>query len=509
VADLDDEIVYLHDGMRVRSPTIWLEHESFSTVIELGEDEATLTMFQQTHRNSVSFDHLGKEITISYDPARSFIQVNGQDFLRIVSRQPLHVVTPSGELKARLDEESRYTRETLPGRAVSVDIYIGEKGEPTILPGEPVVDDEDFLKLYRSLIESNESFLSDRYVEGNYGTYMGVMAPIQDSEGNPIGLTIIEVYDTRIEQFKRLILLAAGVAALLGIGVPAVLILWVLNRQVLSPVRQLYETVNLVEAGDYSQRAKLKTGDELQSLSDGMNHMIEAIENHTRDLEHQVAERTRDLQSARDRAEHLLLNILPEPIAERLKENEEIIVDRFEDSSVLFADIVGFTSFSANRSPDEVVEMLNGLFSRFDALSAELGLEKIKTIGDAYMVAGGLPVPSRDHPEKIARMALKMQEYVSIQLHDGKALQTRIGIHCGPVIAGVIGTKKFIYDLWGDTVNTASRMESSGRDGSIQVSETFYNRTKDKFRFSEARQVNVKGKGMLNCYELLGEQIRD
>lgn len=500
----DEELTYALDGQQVRKPTIWMEHEDFSLVLEFDDQQwANINLFQENYKNTVEFDHDGQPIAIEYLPEKQLLVVNGQPFLEILGFDPIVVRTPLKLLKPDLLQEARFSTESLPGTNLEVSVSIGQPGESTILPGEEVLDDEEFLEHYRELIEKGESFISDQYLDGSYGLYMTVMAPIHDSAGQSVGLTIIEVYDHRIEQFRMFILSASIAISLFGIAVPGILIMFLLNRRVLGPVQNLYETVVQVESGDYTQRCKLKTGDEMESLAVGMNHMIESIENNTRDLERQVADRTRDLQAARDRAENLLLNILPEPIAERLKSHEELIVDRFEDASVLFADIVGFTSFSASRSPDEVVEMLNGLFSKFDQLSESLGLEKIKTIGDAYMVAGGLPIPGNDHPERIAGMALEMQRYISIQLHDGKPLQIRIGIHCGPVIAGVIGTRKFIYDLWGDTVNTASRMESSGRDGTIQISEAFYHRIKDDFECSEPRQVNVKGKGMMSCYELL------
>jgi len=203
--------------------------------------------------------------------------------------------------------------------------------------------------------------------------------------------------------------------------------------------------------------------------------------------------------------EELLLNILPSPIAQRLKRAESTIADSFADVTVLFADLVSFTEISAQIPPTRLVELLNKIFSEFDQLAEKHGLEKIKTIGDAYMVVGGLPTNRPDHAEAIAEMALDMQkEIVRFKGGDGKPFRLRIGINTGPVVAGVIGTKKFTYDLWGDTVNVASRMESHGLEGRIQVTEATYERLKDKYLFEPRGATPVKGKGEMMTYWLLG-----
>lgn len=186
-----------------------------------------------------------------------------------------------------------------------------------------------------------------------------------------------------------------------------------------------------------------------------------------------------------------------------------MIADEFESVSILFADIVGFTTLASHLDPTALVDLLNDIFSRFDSLTAELKLEKIKTIGDAYMVAAGLPTPRTDHAQAIADMALAMQEAILIPSTDQNVrdkLQIRIGINTGKVVAGVIGTHKFIYDLWGDTVNVSSRMESSGEPGRIQVSEPAYLKLKDSYQFEPRGEVSVKGKGLLKTYWLLGKQ---
>jgi class 3 adenylate cyclase len=213
----------------------------------------------------------------------------------------------------------------------------------------------------------------------------------------------------------------------------------------------------------------------------------------------------RELQLEQERSERLLLNVLPAPIAARLKAGEEVIADAFPDVSVLFADLVDFTGRSQRISPAQVVAVLNELFSAFDRLAARHGLEKIKTIGDAYMVAGGLPEERPDHAQAVAEMALAMREEVARRADpSGQPLQVRIGIDTGPVEAGVIGTSKFSYDLWGDTVNTASRMESHGIPGCIQVTERTYQRLRDGYRFQRRGPIQVRGMGEMVTYFLVG-----
>jgi len=210
------------------------------------------------------------------------------------------------------------------------------------------------------------------------------------------------------------------------------------------------------------------------------------------------------LNTERDRAEQLLLNVLPEDVANRLKLGEMTIADSFSEVTVLFADIVDFTSLSARISPEQLVKMLNQVFSAFDQLAEKYGLEKIKTIGDAYMVVSGLNGTDPNRPESAAAMALEMQaELQRLSEVTGIALQARIGIDTGPVVAGVIGKKKFIYDLWGDTVNTASRMESQGVPGRIQVTQRYYERLLDKYQFEQRGAIQIKGKGEMIAY-LLG-----
>ena len=216
----------------------------------------------------------------------------------------------------------------------------------------------------------------------------------------------------------------------------------------------------------------------------------------------QYAVRARDEAFAR--SEGLLLNVLPKVIAQRLKRNPGVIADAYDDVTVLFADVVDFTPFAERTAPDRVVGVLDGIFSEFDGLAARHGLEKIKTIGDAYMVAAGLPERRPDHAEAMAEMALDMRDSFSRVCEPlGADLAIRIGIDSGPVVAGVIGRHKFSYDLWGDTVNTASRMESHGVPGQIQVSEAVRNRLQDHYDFEARGEVELKGKGPRPAYILI------
>jgi guanylate cyclase len=213
------------------------------------------------------------------------------------------------------------------------------------------------------------------------------------------------------------------------------------------------------------------------------------------------------LELEQAKSERLLLNVLPESVAARLKEQEGVIADACPAVTVLFADIVGFTPLSERLAASHVVALLDRVFACWDQLAADHGVEKIKTIGDAYMVAGGIPLPREDHAEAIAEMALAMRpEFTRLATETGHALQLRIGIDTGPVIAGVIGRAKFIYDLWGDTVNTASRMESHAPPGTIQVTERTFERLRARYRFCPLETIDVKGKGPMRPYLLLGRR---
>jgi adenylate cyclase len=239
----------------------------------------------------------------------------------------------------------------------------------------------------------------------------------------------------------------------------------------------------------------------------GRTTQIEKLAKETATQAEKLQQAYKQLELEQVKSEELLLNVLPGPIAKRLKQDEHNIADTFAEVTVMFADIVGFTELSARISPSELVGVLNDIFSAFDHLADKYGLEKIKTIGDAYMVCGGLPVPRVDHAEAIAEMALDMQQEIRrLSVDHNEAFSIRIGINSGPVIAGVIGLKRFIYDLWGDTVNIASRMESHGMTGCIQMTAASYELLRDKYYFEKRGTIHVKGKGYMTTYLLLGRK---
>jgi NAD(P)-dependent dehydrogenase (short-subunit alcohol dehydrogenase family)/class 3 adenylate cyclase len=250
-------------------------------------------------------------------------------------------------------------------------------------------------------------------------------------------------------------------------------------------------------------------GDELD-ISDPMSGLyikqyLGDVTTLNKDLEHRIDVRTRELEEARRRSEELLLNILPSPIAKRLEQGEGMIADRFSDVTVLFADIVGFTPMSSALAPENVVELLDAVFTEFDKIAAYYELEKIKTIGDCYMAVGGIPEPRPDHAERVASAALDMMPALAaLGSRLDIPLSVRIGLHSGDVVAGVIGRQKFIYDLWGDTVNTASRMESQGVGDHIQCTEAVRSLLSHRYEFESRGEVEVKGKGLMPTYFLVG-----
>jgi class 3 adenylate cyclase len=215
----------------------------------------------------------------------------------------------------------------------------------------------------------------------------------------------------------------------------------------------------------------------------------------------------RNLAIERDRSDRLLTNILPVPIAERLKQSHDLIADDFAETTVLFADIVGFTRYTETVSPKQLISLLNSVFTKFDDLSQKHQAEKIKTIGDAYIAVAGVPIQSSNHAEQMAALALDMQQVIARHNCDtGQSLQIRIGLHSGPVVAGVIGKQKFAYDLWGDTVNTAARMEAHGIAGEIQVTPETRALLKPNYHLEERGWIDIKGKGLIQVYLLKGKR---
>ncbi len=239
----------------------------------------------------------------------------------------------------------------------------------------------------------------------------------------------------------------------------------------------------------------------------GSRLRIRQLEAQRRKLEDTVTERTRELAQSKELGDRLLRNILPEVIAERLQQSTDAIAENYPEATVLFADIVGFTDLSASISPEELVELLNDLFTRFDGLLEQGHIEKIKTIGDAYMAVAGVPEPRAEHARAMVEMAFGMlREMESFNSARGLKLKMRIGIHTGPVVAGVIGKRKFSYDLWGDTVNTASRMESHGVPGKVHVSDATWQRVVEHFEGEDRGLIQVKGKGEVHTHFVLRPQ---
>lgn len=273
--------------------------------------------------------------------------------------------------------------------------------------------------------------------------------------------------------------------------------LLLLDRVILRRLLALSQQVQHIgRSSDLTQRVPIQGNDELSYLGNQINDMLGEL---------QIS--NEKVAQEQQKAEQLLLNILPAAIAGELMQTKASIPQHFDEVTILFADIVGFTSLSHHLSPIKLVDLLNQIFSAFDSLAEQLDLEKIKTIGDAYMVAAGLPTPRGDHAEAIAEMALAMQQVTaSFQAESGEPLEIRIGINTGVVVAGVIGTKKFIYDLWGDAVNVASRMEASSEPGQIQVTAATYERLKDSYRFERRGSIAVKGRGEMETYWLRGHR---
>ena len=280
------------------------------------------------------------------------------------------------------------------------------------------------------------------------------------------------------------------------VGVIALLVVlaiggW-LSRSLLGPLRELTAGVERFADGDYHAKVPVRTNDEIGHLVTAFNGMVDELRAKNILIE------TKNREN-----EELLLNVLPAPIANRLRGGEQRIADGFAEVTVAFADLVGFTALTSDMPPQDVVSLLNGLFTRFDMAAQEIGIEKIKTVGDAYMAVCGLPDPVENHAERMVRMAIRMVHITREHaLEHHVVMKLRVGINTGPVVAGVIGRSKYIYDLWGDTVNLASRMESGGVPDGIQVTRPVYEKLKDEFVFEPRGFIEVKGKGSVEAWLL-------
>jgi class 3 adenylate cyclase len=290
-----------------------------------------------------------------------------------------------------------------------------------------------------------------------------------------------------IDKLRRDLMLVGGLALLVVIVAAA----W-LSSALLGPLRELTAGVKRFAAGDYGASVPVRTRDEIGQLCAAFNGMVEDLR-----------EKNAVIESKNRENEELLLNVLPAPIANRLRGGEAGIADGFAEVTVAFADLVGFTALTSEMPPHEVVTLLNGLFTRFDVAAHDLGIEKIKTVGDSYMAVCGLPVPVAGHSERMVRMAIRMVHITREHaMEHNVSMKLRVGINSGPVVAGVIGKSKYIYDLWGDTVNLASRMESGGIPDSIQVTRPVYEQLKDRFVFEPRGAIEVKGKGNVEAWLL-------
>jgi class 3 adenylate cyclase len=290
-----------------------------------------------------------------------------------------------------------------------------------------------------------------------------------------------------VRRLERDLMVVGGLALVAVLATGA----W-LSRSLLGPLRELTAGVRRFAAGDRNAHVRVRTRDEIGQLCEAFNGMVD-----------EISEKNVVIESKNRENEELLLNVLPAPIANRLRGGEKGIADGFAEVTVAFADLVGFTAMSSEMPPAEVVTLLNGLFSRFDEAARELGIEKIKTVGDAYMAVCGLPVPVPDHAARMVRMAIRMVHITREHaLEHRVSMKLRVGVNSGPVVAGVIGKSKYIYDLWGDTVNLASRMESGGLPDAIQVTRPVYEKLKDQFVFEPRGEIEVKGKGGVEAWLL-------
>ncbi|MCB1177392.1 MAG: hypothetical protein KDK36_07425 [Leptospiraceae bacterium] len=360
------------------------------------------------------------------------------------------------------------------------------------------------------LFKGNEKLFSHRlYIHDGETLYIGYA--FKSSDLNYLIVYDSIYYKSFIHNVAQLMLVINIIAIFLTLAIYPVLFYPTLIR----PLFDLIEGIRKVQTGKTDIKLPVLINDEIGYITNAFNEMTVSIEErnkkiseYTETLELKVKERTIDLEREKNNSEKLLLNVLPKKIAQELKIKGEVSPLLYNSVSVLFTDLVGFTKIASRMKPDQLVAELNGIFSQFDLICERNKTEKLKTIGDGYMCAGGLPDVNNTHAVDICLAALEMREFIK-GIQSIKKLQNqesywdiRFGIHTGPVMAGVIGTKKFAYDIWGDTVNISSRMESSGGSGQINISNDTYNLVKDFFEFEFRGEIEIKNRGKIESYFL-------
>ena len=336
--------------------------------------------------------------------------------------------------------------------------------------------------------------------------YMEAKAKIME----PINQFLLLLEQRTTTEVRRLRARSRSLAALaLGASAAAVLVsAWMLiiqRRRVLAPLAQVQASAGAVSKGDFECPIEHKSTDEMGQLIKTFNDMLK----NTRESIKALQEANQKLQTEKEWSDQLLLNILPAAIADRMHSGETTIADEFPSVTVMFADLVGFTSLTERLGPHEIVRILSEVFSLFDGQLKQHGIEKIKTIGDCYMAVGGAPEATADHARRTADFALSIKnEFQKWSMGNTLGLQIRIGMHSGTAVAGIVGKQRFVYDIWGDVVNVASRMETTGRPGEIQVSEPTYVQLRDLYDFEEVGAVEIKGKGSMRTWILRGGRYR-
>jgi class 3 adenylate cyclase len=285
------------------------------------------------------------------------------------------------------------------------------------------------------------------------------------------------------------------IAFVIGAALFGIYLAHTISGAVVGPLREIGGRLRQIAEGEFGREVAVPNRDELGELAENVNRTSE-----------QLGTLYTELEMEKERSEEMLYHTLPRPIVQRIRGGEQLIADRVAETTILFSDIAGFTQLSDHLDPQEVLDVLDILFSRYDGIAERLGLEKIKTIGDGYMVAGGVLGARADHAAAVAEMALAMRAATDIATRAlgviGQPLRVRIGIHSGPLVAGVLGSIKMVYDVWGDTVNTASRMEKYGLPGRIHVSAVTRNLLGGQFRFEAREPIEIKGKGTMETFFL-------